>query len=211
MAGRLHITAYAGALEALRESALRRLPVELTSWWGQLPEEVRYQKDVGEQEGEGKGGGETEGARGRPPGGHRGRKEALPCPALPGGQRPIIISSPVDVIWRSEGWGFAHACPPLPPLRPSLPPPRPGEALARVGLFYMPDLDLSLAKVLASPRYQVAADFALHLVQACCVVDPILTAADLAHTLDVLAKLAVRVSGGHSVLQLVEEARRVSL
>lgn len=66
-------------------------------------------------------------------------------------------------------------------------------------------------QVLAGPRYQLAAEFALHLVQQCCIVDPVVAAPDLAHTLDVLSKLATRVSGGNAVLQLVEEARRVSL
>lgn len=65
-------------------------------------------------------------------------------------------------------------------------------------------------QVLAGPRYQLAAEFALHLVQSCMVVEPVVGAADLAHTLDVLSKLATRVSGGNAVLQLVEEARRVS-
>ena len=43
------------------------------------------------------------------------------------------------------------------------------------------------------------------------VVEPVVSAAELPHTLDVLTKLATRVSGGNAVLQLVEEARRVSL
>ena len=96
------------------------------------------------------------------------------------------------------------------PARP-FPPAPPGEALLRGGLLYLPDLDLYLAKVLAGPRYQLAAEFALHLVQQCCVVEAVVGAADLAHTLDVLSKLATRVSGGNAVLQLVEEARRLSL
>jgi hypothetical protein len=79
-----------------------------------------------------------------------------------------------------------------------------------VGLLYLPDLDLYLAKVLAGPRYQLAAEFALHLVQQCVVLEPVVGAPDLAHTLDLLSKLATRVSGGSAVLQLVEEARRVS-
>lgn len=100
------------------------------------------------------------------------------------------------------------------PASPPLPPSAlfsPGEALLRGGLLYLPDLDLYLAKVLAGPRYQLAAEFALHLVQQCCVLDLVVGAPDLAHTLDVLSKLATRVSGGNAVLQLVEEARRVSL
>ena len=110
------------------------------------------------------------------------------------------------------------ARPPLLPHPPTLsPPPAPsfcpspaGEALLRAGLLYLPDLDLYLAKVLAGPRYQLAAEFALHLVQQCVVLEPVVGAPDLAHTLDLLSKLATRVSGGNAVLQLVEEARRVS-
>jgi CCR4-NOT transcription complex subunit 1 len=129
---RLHVTAYCGALEVLRETAVRRLPVELTAWFTQLPEDGKFHKDV-------------------------------------------------------------------------------GEALLRAGLLYLPDLDIYLAKVLAGPRYQLAAEFALHLVQQCCVVEPVVSAAELAHTMELLSKLATRVSGGNAVLQLVEEARRVSL
>ncbi len=92
-----------------------------------------------------------------------------------------------------------------------LPPLPAGEALLRGGLLYLPDLDLYLAKVLAGPRYQLAAEFSLHLVQQCCVVEDLVSAADLAHTMEVLCKLATRVSGGNAVLGLVEEARRLSL
>lgn len=45
---RLHVTAYCGALEVLRETAVRRLPVELTAWFTQLPEDGKFHKDVGE-------------------------------------------------------------------------------------------------------------------------------------------------------------------
>lgn len=45
---RLHVTAYCGALEVLRETAVRRLPVELTAWFTQLPEEGKFHRDVGE-------------------------------------------------------------------------------------------------------------------------------------------------------------------
>ena len=128
--------------------------------------------------------------------------------------------------WRGTGCGnsgnswlaLKPALPPLLPHPPTLiPPPAPsfcpspaGEALLRAGLLYLPDLDLYLAKVLAGPRYQLAAEFALHLVQQCVVLEPVVGAPDLAHTLDLLSKLATRVSGGNAVLQLVEEARRVS-
>ena len=45
---RLHVTAYVAALEVLREAAVRRLPVELTAWFTQLPEEGKFRRDVGE-------------------------------------------------------------------------------------------------------------------------------------------------------------------
>lgn len=35
----------------------------------------------------------------------------------------------------------------------------------RGGLLYLPDLDLYLAKAMTGPRFQLAAEFALHLVQ----------------------------------------------
>lgn len=38
----------------------------------------------------------------------------------------------------------------------------------------------------------------------------VVSAVELAHTMELLSKLATRVSGGNAVLQLVEEARRVS-
>jgi hypothetical protein len=46
---RLHVTAYCASLEVLKEAAVRRLPVELTAWFTQLPEEGKFQKDVGER------------------------------------------------------------------------------------------------------------------------------------------------------------------
>lgn len=36
------------ALEVLKETAVRRLPVELTAWFAQLPEDGKFHKDVGE-------------------------------------------------------------------------------------------------------------------------------------------------------------------
>lgn len=45
-ASRLHITAYAAALEALGERALPRLPSELTVWFASLADEVKFRKDV---------------------------------------------------------------------------------------------------------------------------------------------------------------------
>lgn len=51
MGSRLHMTAYAAALEVLRDAALRRLPMDLTSWFAQLPEETKFHKDVGESRG----------------------------------------------------------------------------------------------------------------------------------------------------------------
>ena len=104
--------------------------------------------------------------------------------------------------------GSAVAADPPPP---ACLPARAGEALLRGGLLYLPDLDVYLARVLAGPRYQLAAEFALHLVQQCVVVEGVVGAPDLGHTLDVLSKLAARVSGGNAVLALVEEARRVSM
>ncbi len=48
VSSRLHTTAYCAALEVLKDAAVRRLPVELTAWFSQLPEEGKFHKDVGE-------------------------------------------------------------------------------------------------------------------------------------------------------------------
>lgn len=50
-----------------------------------------------------------------------------------------------------------------------------------------------------------------HPPSQCVIVEPVVNGAELAQTLDMLAKLAVRVSGGGSVLHLVEEARRLTM
>ena len=44
-AGRVHATAYATSLAVLCDTAVRRLPVETTAWFGQLPEEVRAARE----------------------------------------------------------------------------------------------------------------------------------------------------------------------
>ena len=173
---RAHVTAYAGALEVLRETVLRRLPVELTSWFVQLPEDGKYQKDVGEW---GWGWELSAGAR------------AACVPDMPSGACSAL----------GPCWLLILLC--LCPLA--------GEALVRAGLFYMPELDLCLAKALASPHYTRPAEFTLHLMQQCMIMEPLLSVTDLQHSLDVLEKLAARISGGHTVLQMLAEARRVSM
>lgn len=44
-AGRMHATAYAASLAVLRDAAVRRLPVEVTSWFAQLPEDMRTARE----------------------------------------------------------------------------------------------------------------------------------------------------------------------
>lgn len=45
---RLHTGASAAALVILRDSAVKRLPQELTSWWAGLLDERKWRKDAGE-------------------------------------------------------------------------------------------------------------------------------------------------------------------
>lgn len=44
-AGRMHATSYAAALAVLRDTAVRRLPVEATAWFSQLPDEMRVARE----------------------------------------------------------------------------------------------------------------------------------------------------------------------
>jgi hypothetical protein len=82
----------------------------------------------------------------------------------------------------------------------------------RSGLHHLPDLDIHLARALAGPRPQPAAELAVSLVQSLVLAEPpALSAADLLGALDALSKLAARASGGHAVLAVVDEARRVSM
>jgi hypothetical protein len=49
---RLHILTYVTILAAIKEKLVRRLPTELTgwyvAWYPDLPEERKYDKDIGE-------------------------------------------------------------------------------------------------------------------------------------------------------------------
>ncbi|KAK9916879.1 hypothetical protein WJX75_008268 [Coccomyxa subellipsoidea] len=84
-----------------------------------------------------------------------------------------------------------------------------GEALVRARLFQLPDLDAHLAKVLSSGRLGAPPlEFAAHIVRACIVMDPVLAAADLFNTLEMLAKLARTSQQGPAMQLLVEQARR---
>lgn len=51
-------------------------------------------------------------------------------------------------------------------------------------------------------------EFAAHVVRQCIVVEPVLAAADLFNTLEMLAKLARTLSQGPQMQALVEQARR---
>ena len=132
---RLHVTAYAASLAVLREASLRRLPVNATTWLGQLMEANSV-----------------------------GTKEST-------------------------------------------------EALLRMGLLVLPDLDGLLAKALASPRYQSAAETLCAILQSCVLGqggDPCLSTADLAGSIDVLTRLASRTSNGGAVLLLIQRAQAAS-
>ena len=47
-AGRMHCSAYASALAVLRDAAIRRLPMEATAWFSQLPDDMRGQREATE-------------------------------------------------------------------------------------------------------------------------------------------------------------------
>ena len=87
-----------------------------------------------------------------------------------------------------------------------------GEALVRSQLIPIRDIDAIIAKALNAPRYQPAAELLLGLLQSCVLgPDPCLSTNDIATSIDMLSKLAVRVSGGQGVLTMISQARQVSL
>lgn len=45
---RLHTGASVAALEILRDSGMKRLPVELTGWWVGIQDERKWRRDAGE-------------------------------------------------------------------------------------------------------------------------------------------------------------------
>ena len=87
-----------------------------------------------------------------------------------------------------------------------------GEAIVRSQLIPIRDIDAIIAKALNAPRYQPAAELLLGLLQSCVLgPDPCLSTNDIASSIDMLSKLAVRVSGGQGVLTMISQARQVSL
>ena len=86
-----------------------------------------------------------------------------------------------------------------------------GEAIIRASLIPMRDMDAVIAKALNAPRYQSAAELLLGLLQTCVLgSDPCLSTAEIPSSLDMLSKIAVRVTGGQGVLTLINQARQVS-
>lgn len=87
-----------------------------------------------------------------------------------------------------------------------------GEALVRSQLVPIRDMDAIIAKALNAPRYQPAAELLLGLLQSCVLgTDPCMSTNDITASIDMLSKLAVRVSGGQGVLTMISQARQVSL
>ena len=87
-----------------------------------------------------------------------------------------------------------------------------GEALVRSHLIPIRDIDAIIVKALNAPRYQPAAELLLGLLQSCVLgPDPCLSTNDITSSIDMLSKLAVRVSGGQGVLTMISQARQVSL
>jgi len=87
---------------------------------------------------------------------------------------------------------------------------RPGtEALIRAHLLHLPDFDAYLAKSLSAVPFGPASELAVHLIRTCILAkEPIVTAAELYNTLDVLNKIATR-SGGAALVALIEQAKQV--
>jgi hypothetical protein len=84
-----------------------------------------------------------------------------------------------------------------------------GEALVRARLLSPPDLDAHLAKVLGTGRPGGGAlDFAVHLVRACCVAEPLLAASELFNTLETLLKLSRTTPQGAQLQAIADQARR---
>mmetsp|Transcript_10455 Transcript_10455/g.28626 ORF Transcript_10455/g.28626 Transcript_10455/m.28626 type:complete len:1846 (+) Transcript_10455:184-5721(+) len=87
-----------------------------------------------------------------------------------------------------------------------------GEALIRSQLVPIRDMDAIIAKALNAPRYQPAAELLLGLLQSCVLgPDPCMSTNEITASIDMLSKLAVRVSGGQGVLTMISQARQVSL
>lgn len=86
-----------------------------------------------------------------------------------------------------------------------------GEAIVRASLIPIRDMDAVIAKALNAPRYQPAAELLLGLLQTCVLgSEPCLSTTDIASSLEMLSKIAVRVTGGQGVLTLINQARQVS-
>lgn len=85
----------------------------------------------------------------------------------------------------------------------------PAEALARRQMLHLPQLDAALAKMITSNR-GAASDLAAHLLQQLVVLEPIISPNDLYATLEVLTRLAARMSNGAALMQLVEQARQAA-
>ena len=88
-------------------------------------------------------------------------------------------------------------------------PPPSAEALARRQMLHLPQLDAALAKMITANR-GAASDLAAHLLQQLVVLEPIISPNDLYATLDVLTRLAARMSNGAALMQLVEQARQAA-
>lgn len=83
------------------------------------------------------------------------------------------------------------------------------EALARRQMLHLPQLDAALAKMITANR-AAASDLAAHLLQQLVVLEPIISPNDLYATLEVLARLAARMSNGAALMQLVDQARQAA-
>jgi len=77
--------------------------------------------------------------------------------------------------------------------------------LIRNRLIFVPDLDIHLAKLFESGRGPI--DFCFGLIKQMIVEARIISPHDLAHTIDILTKIAPRLKYSESLLKLLERAR----
>ncbi len=76
-------------------------------------------------------------------------------------------------------------------------------------MIHLPQLDAALAKMITANR-GAATDMAAHLLQQLVIMEPVINPNDLYNSLDVLSRLAARMSNGAALMQVVEQARQVA-
>ncbi len=215
---RLHTGASAAALGALRDGPLRRLGADCTAWWAGLPDERKWRREAGEAL-----------LRARllhPPelDAHLSQaRRRAPAPARASGLQALAAALCGPHRWhRLPGEACSAAVvvgyPP-----DQLSSARRGSHHWLIGQVagaaactsteapYWAMLWVAVRQVLGSGQLgHLAVDFAVHLVRACVLAEPVLGAPDLPATLETLGKVAYSLPApaGLQLQALVLEARR---